>query len=173
MRKGEDYAFSLNGAAEVLLMTDGTRSEARNIGAEQAKGDELLFLDNDMDISNINLQELNSYNYAVSTAYFSSNDMLDTIFITSAQNWQAAVGLPLSYYGGFMYVRKADFNKIGPFKNNVFMEDIEFANRAVVKGYHINVFPYRVLHTRKFSGPSLARAIDPINLGWGISEVTI
>jgi hypothetical protein len=177
IRRGESYNFDIFGAGEVLQISEGTRSEARNIGASQAQYNELLFLDNDMDISNINLQELDAFNYQIATIYYrtaydnifaSENDISAIVY----QNIFATIGSPAAYWGGFMYVRKTTFQKIGPFQER-FMEDIEFATRAILKGYYINVFPFTALHTRRFSGPSAKIATQPENWGWGLWAASI
>ena len=167
VREGEDYQFKLVGAGEVLPIKIGTRTEARNIGAQWAIYDEFLFLDNDMDISNVDLRTLNSYNFDIATAFYQSYELHD-LNIVFAQNWQALVGSPSAFYGGFMYVRRPAFEHIGPFTER-FMEDVEYGTRATTKGYHINVFPFGVLHTRRFSGPSLAKAVSGIDPTWGIA----
>ena len=168
IRKGDTYAFSIQGAGEVLQITEGTRSYARNLGAKQARYDELLFLDADMDISHIDLSQCNSYAYDIATAYFITPHMED-LPTTFTQNFNALFGSPLSYYGGFMYMRKPVFDKVGPFAER-FMEDVDYSTRASVMGYRINAFPFWIVHTRRFSGPSAHAAANAENLGWGWSR---
>jgi glycosyltransferase involved in cell wall biosynthesis len=145
---GEKYPYEIRGAAEVIHVGEGPASYARNLGARRARHDELLFLDADMALPpDLDLSTLAGYGFDMATAYFRT-DPWDAL-LGIGQNLLASVGHPMSFFGGFMYMKRYVFDDLGGFRE-VPAEDTEFAHRAWSRGWKISVFPFEVVHTRPF-----------------------
>ena len=145
----------LSNYVDFIVSTEGDHpATARNEGARKARGTNLLFIDADMNIPKLDCNYLESFNYDLATAMYTSE--YDSIPIV-AQNVFALTGSPFSFYGGFMWVRSHIFTRLNGFRRMP-AEDVEFANRAWKLGYRIEVFPFYVEHTRRFRW---ANAIGP------------
>ena len=165
--KEDSYDRKILGAGEVLKISEGSISEARNLGAARAKYDELLFLDSDMVLPpELDLSTLDSFDYDIATAEYLVFDPLDYL-LQAWQNFWSDAGSPLGVYGGFIYVRKEAFKRIGGFRECV-GEDIEFAWRAWHLGYRIKKFPFQVFHSRSFHWKSVVGALPTLPELWGI-----
>ena len=140
-------------APEVLIETDGSSiAECRNIGASKALGDELLFLDSDVILPDgPDLSTLSAYGWEMATCYFFSDEgsgPFDPI-VMLYQNWMAELGLPAGFFGGYMFMKRRVFDRVGGFRN-VPGEDVEFAHRAWLLGIRIGTHPFRAIHPRPY-----------------------
>jgi GT2 family glycosyltransferase len=165
--EGDSYDHELKGAGEVLKISEGSISAARNLGAARARYDELLFLDSDMILPlEVDLSTLDSFGYDIATAEYRVSEPSDYL-LQSWQNFWGDAGCPLAMFGGFIYVRKESFKRIGGFRECV-GEDVEFAWRAWHLGYQIEKFPFQVFHSRPFHWKSLAGVLPKLPEIWGI-----
>lgn len=140
---------SFRGADEIVRVRKiRPVARARNQGAKKASGDNLLFLDSDMDLHGLDLKKLEKFDYDLATAYYSS-PIFDDLGIIATQNIYAMIGHPHAYAGGFMFVRKKLFFEVGGFRD-VPLCDIEFGQRAWLMGYRVSSFPFVVTHRRRF-----------------------
>ncbi len=154
----------VRGADEVLPVKGGTPSEARNLGADLASHDNILFMDADMRIET-DLSDLPKYGFELATAFYCSQVPRDR-WIVQFQNHMARRGNMWAFLGGFMYTSREAFEDVGGFRSGVW-EDIEFAWRARRKGYRINTFPLKVVHTRPFNYRHLSRGFLGDGWVWG------
>ncbi len=165
--KEDSYDRKILGAGEVLKISEGSISEARNLGAARAKYAELLFLDSDMVLPpELDLSTLDSFDFDIATAEYRVSEPLDYL-LQAWQNFWSDAGCPLAVYGGFIYVRKEAFKRIGGFRECV-GEDVEFACRAWHLGYRIGRFPFQVLHSRPFHWKSFVGVLPSFPEVWGV-----
>ena len=108
---------------ETLVVTEGNRSQARNLGARRAKGEVIVFCDDDISFAEdmfwrcVNLRKDGDVVGLVGVEF----DLLIT---------------------RFMVVSKVDFNRVGGFDESLTdMEDTEFCIRAQKKGLVIIPLP--------------------------------
>jgi len=158
----EKTVSTFKGYDEIIKVKGGTIAEARNFGAEKARSPYLLFLDCDIDLKNLDVSILPSYDYDVGIALYDTSHIPDYLNILN-QNFWATIHTPLASIGGFIYCKKSVWEKI-KFRN-VYIEDIDFASRAYFAGYKVRTFPVKIIHTRPFT-PFYTWLQNSINKGW-------
>lgn len=101
---------------ETVVVSEGNRSEARNIGVERSSGDVIVFCDDDIAFS-----EEFFYNQVRKTPHGTLTGLVDFDF-----------NLLLTR---FMVINRADFDRVGGFDERMnHMEDTEFSLRALKAG---------------------------------------
>lgn len=143
---------TFTGADEIIEEKEGSIAQAKNTGGLRAKGDWVCFADCDMDLMNMDLkqvvEEAEKNGLDLYTAYYNTDILTDypKIWI---QNTGAALGIATGFLGGFMLMKRNVFDELNGFQD-IYMEDIDFALRALLNGFKIGVLPYSVKHTRPF-----------------------
>jgi hypothetical protein len=144
---------SLKGALEVLIETHGRITDARNAGGRKSKGENLLFVAADVELpAGLDISTLPSYGFDVAVPYIRADP--DDAIMETIQRSLAAMGHPLGCCGEFMFVRRAAFQDLGGFREaspGTPMEDTDFAARAWWRGWKLGVFPFEVVHKRRWT----------------------
>jgi len=165
LKLGETFKKTFIREDELILETRGEHpATARNLGALRAKGDFLLFLDSDMDLLGLDVQEIPRLmvekRLDLATAYYDTPILADKVNV-AFQNLQATLGLPGAFIGGFIACRRHVWESLRGFRK-VPYEDIDYAWRAWVKGYKLGALPFTVVHTRPFSHRDLFRVWESV-----------
>lgn len=144
---------TFKGADEILVGRDGTWSEAQNMNAAKAKEDILLFIDADMDLLGTDVSKLDGPFEIASALYNSPKELSQLPFETfhnNLQNFSAKWGSPWMLIGGFMWMKKYVWQRVGGFRET-WWPDVEFASRAYLLGFKFGFFDIKIVHTRPYS----------------------
>jgi len=144
----DSFTPTFKNAEEVIVVREGwSPGEARNIGAGRAKGSILLFVDADMDLNGLDISSLNGP-WDLATAFYSTDSEWDR-YMVELRNLTLLSSSPLCFWGGFIWVKKAVFDRLKGFRLMEW-EDIDFAIRAWLSGFKLGFFNITVRHTRPF-----------------------
>jgi len=143
----DDDTVALARDADLVLTTSPGRATQMNAGAAGARGDGLLFLHADCTLDNLAL--------AAAEALLRRASVIAGCFSmrVQANGWtyrvidgcaSARVRLTSMIYGDQgLFLRRADFERLGGFPNVSFMEDVEFSKRLRREG-RVAVLPQRI-----------------------------
>ncbi len=157
-------ANSADGTAEVaeehsvkVLRCGGDVSAARNMGAKEAKGGYLLFLDADQDLWSEQpmtdlLMWLRSNPVFVGTGPIQQTSNTRNIWSDARELFRSA-HMVLS--GGYTLIRKDVFDRLGGFRPRAaclfWWEDVDLSWRCEAAGYEIARLPFATVHKRPFT----------------------
>jgi len=144
---------------------------ARNLGAAQATGELLAFIDADCFPELTWLAEAEN-SFRDPGVHISGGDVkisyVDPHHLTAVEAYESIFSYRMGHYikrqgfcgTGNLVVRRDIFERIGPFKGLTVAEDREWGHRACFKGYHIRYAPKQVVYHP--ARPSL----DALQLKW-------
>jgi len=143
----DDDTIALARDADLVLTTSPGRATQMNAGAMRARGDGLLFLHADC--------TLEDHSLAAAVVLLRKKSIIAGCFAmrVQANGWtyriidgcaSARVRLTSMIYGDQgLFLRRADFERLGGFPNVSFMEDVEFSKRLRREG-RVAVLPQRI-----------------------------
>lgn len=155
-------------------------NQKRNAGASRARGEYLLFIDDDCLLKENALslfyqKARNTKNKKIWTSTY--EDTIDLGYWGKAYNQTCNLWVktnPFGLLGGCIFLAKKDFLEIGGFENRIVTgaDDAFFAKKAFSKNFEIEVEPAQVLHAchnsfRRFMFRSLRQGIQ--SLRWNVS----
>ena len=130
---------------------------ARNLGAAQATGELLAFIDADCFPELTWLAEAEN-SFRDPGVHISGGDVkisyVDPHHLTAVEAYESIFSYRMGHYikrqgfcgTGNLVVRRDIFERIGPFKGLTVAEDREWGHRACFKGYHIRYAPKQVVY---------------------------
>jgi GT2 family glycosyltransferase len=114
--------------SDIAVISEGNRSEARNIGAERTENPILVFMDDDIQFEK--------------DFFWKQIDQTDPGTVTGLEDY--TYGLLLTR---FLIIHRDDFRRVGGFDANLnHFEDTEFSLRALANGIDINLVDREMVH---------------------------
>jgi glycosyltransferase involved in cell wall biosynthesis len=134
------------------VVSGGRIAEGRNAGARQARGEYVLFLDADVTLDPLFLEELISQiikkRLDVASGFITpdSNKILDKVMVTTSNFWHFSIQHFYPHASGFYIVaRKSLHDEIGGFDEELFLtEDHDYVMRAARYGHFEYLWKPRV-----------------------------
>lgn len=145
----KSYLKTIDGIKVILLDKNMGVAYARNIGAQNATGDILVFIDNDIFIQ-FNFAEVdylfnqNSKLSVIGGKILSSNYQIDTwVYKLSKTKYSDKVFSTYYFAGGAAMIRRIAFNEVDGFSNDLFFtqEERDISLKLLDKGYDIIYHP--------------------------------
>ena len=133
----EDNTVKLAKKAKTLIISTKKRngSYQRNLGANKAKGEWLLFIDADMRIPKGTIKKLSKPKTTATPLFTIKNKTVRYIIFVEPANWIARLTPGMFMRGGCLLVKKSTFNKTGGFNPNMAVaEDADLGQRLRKQG---------------------------------------
>lgn len=148
-RHSRDRTLKIAGSFKAkILKANLERSAARNLGAEEAKGSFLLFIDSDMELApNVILECVESCQKEGSDAAIIPEEPIGKGLLYECRRIEKQIHVGDKLYEAPRFFKREVFRKLGGFDEDlVYGEDSELYTRMVKTGFKMTKIKSRIIH---------------------------